>query len=89
MMVAKSGGALASPCHLCLAAPVGSRALSELACHHHMPVVFDCVVCAPWEEPGDHRPLVAVESVCCKQLLLLLFCERPPIDAGVELVEPP
>lgn len=57
--------------------------------HDHMPVVLDGVVRAAREEPGDHRPPVAVGAVRREEELLLLLGEGAPVDSWVELVEPP
>ena len=54
-----------------------------------MPVVLDSVVGATGEVAGDERPLVAVGAVGGEEPLLLLLRERPLVDPGVQLVEPP
>lgn len=60
-----------------------TQVLPKLACHDHMPVVLDCVVCAAREETRNHGPFVAVEAMRGEKALLLVVGEGATVDAWV------
>lgn len=46
--------------HAALNVLVIQRGVVVLTLEGAVPVVLDAIVCAPWQQLGNHRPLVAV-----------------------------
>lgn len=56
--------------------------------HDHMPVILNSVIGAPWEQARNDRPSVSIDLMSRKQQLVLVLCERLPVDSWIQLIEP-
>jgi len=51
-------------------------------------VILDGVVCAPWKELGDVRPLVAILLVSFQDDVILMLSPRRLADLWVQMIVP-